>query len=72
MFQNWTIEISERHINKTKHINVLKTSHDLTDDCKNVNFKTLYGLGADTEKFPLLDHFGIPMENLHNIQFLLQ
>ena len=42
------------------------------DDLKCVNFKASYGLLADANKFPLLDRFGILVDNLQTLQLLLQ
>ena len=41
-----------------------KKSTNLTDDHKCVYFKVLSGLVAEANKFPLLHHFGIPVENI--------
>ena len=55
-------------INADKYEETLnKTAPNLPDDCKCVHFKALSGLGAGTNKFPLLDHFGIPVENIQNL-----
>ena len=45
-----------------------KKSPNLTDYRKCVNFKASSGLGADANKFPLLYHFGILVDNLQVLQ----
>ena len=41
-----------------------------TDDRKCVNSKDLYGLGIDANTFPLMNYFGIPVENLQTLQVI--
>ena len=51
---------------------LIKNVFDLRYYCKRFNLKDYSRLGADANKFSLLDHFGIPVENLQTLQFLFQ
>ena len=45
---------------------------DLKDDRKCVNFKDPSGLVADANKLHFLGSIGIPVDNIHTLQFLFQ
>ena len=63
--------VSERNVDKDeKALNKKSPFH--ADDLKCVNFKASYGLLADANKSPLLDRFGILVDNLQTLQLLLQ